>query len=88
MNEGNPKTLVEWQRYVNSLSQGDLFEAAEGAARVKFGQVLLAEGYTAQDVTLILSLFASRFVDLGVDPPSWQPGMIVDYRTVLQRDPP
>lgn len=83
MDDINPRTLAEWQSYVNSLSPTELFEVAEGAAKVKFGQALLAEGYTATDITAIIKFFASRFQDIAVDPPSWQPGMIVDYRSIL-----
>jgi hypothetical protein len=75
-----PRSYDDWRAYVGSLSGEELFEVAEGAADMRFAQKLLDEGYPSPAVHAILVLFADRFTDLGQDPPSWIPGMLIDYR--------
>ena len=80
----NPQTLDEWQSYVLSLNETDLFNVAVAAGSTKFMNTLLDEGYSADEITTIQKMFAIRFSELGIEPPSRAPGCVVDYRRLIQ----
>lgn len=76
----NPSTPEEWQEYVDNLEDKELFDQAIAAGSVKFMTKLLEEGIPSDTITEIHGIFARRFVDLGMEPPSRAPGCVVDYR--------
>lgn len=80
----NPKTSDEWQKYVDSLGEDELFHVAVAAGSTKFMGVLLEEGYSADEITAIQKMFALRFVELGIEPPTRVSGCVIDYRRLTQ----
>jgi len=75
-----PQTPEEWQSYVDSLDEDDLFRQAIAAGSVKFMTKLLDEGSPSSFVTEIQKIFALRFVEVGLEPPARSSGCVVDYR--------
>ena len=84
MEEQNPVTLEEWQKYVDGISTDEeLHEQACAAGTLAFGLKLLAEGYTASDVTTIRTMLATKMLAEEVAPPTRVGGCLVDYRALL-----
>ena len=80
----NPVTLEEWKAYVDGLSSDEeLYEVAMAAGTLKFGQTLLDEGYPAEDITTIRTMFAQKLLDSEVAPPTRAGGCLTDYRALL-----
>lgn len=86
MNENEyPVTLEEWQAYVDSLVEDEtIYQNALSAGSLKFGQKLLSEGYSAEDITTIRRMFAKRMVDETVAPPGRVGACVVDYRELAE----
>jgi hypothetical protein len=79
-----PVTLTEWQEYVDGLKTDDeIYENALAAGTLKFGQKLLAEGYSAEDVTAIRRMMALKMATDRVAPPGRVGGCLVDYRALV-----
>ena len=79
--EETPVTMDEWQEYVDGIPSDErLYEEATRAGSLKFGQRLLTEGYSAEEITAIRTMFAVRMVDEDVAPPGRVDGNITDYR--------
>lgn len=80
----NPKTPEEWQAYIDSLDDEDLYYVARAAGTLKFMGLMMEEGHSADFITDIHRMFALRFAELGIEPPSRTNGCVVDYRALLQ----
>lgn len=57
--------MEQWQRFVDGLSPEVLFDEASKANSVGFVSAMLEEGYSAEEVSQCLTMFARRFVTLG-----------------------
>lgn len=75
----NPQTLDEWQQYVLTLDETEAYNVAEAAGTVKFSTTLIDEGYSAKDVTAILTMIALRLQELDIAPPRVGK-CVVDFR--------
>lgn len=82
MNEDeNPVTLEEWQEYVNALpSDEELYAVAKSAGSIQFGEKLMSEGYSAEDVSSIRKMLAQKMVEDVVAPPGRVDSCVIDYR--------
>lgn len=84
--ELGPVTLEEWQTYVDGLTDDqELHDVAIGAGTLAFGRKLLAEGYSAADVTTIRTMIAKKMADEGLAPPTRVAGCVVDYRDLVPK---
>ena len=80
----NPVTLDEWQAYVDGITTDEeLYEVAMAAGTLAFGQKLLAEGFLAEDVTVIRTMLAQRLLLEEIAPPTRVGGCVIDYRALL-----
>lgn len=75
----NPQTLEEWQQYVLALDADEAYNVAMSAGTVKFSTTLVEEGYSASDVTAILTMIALRLKELDVAPPRTGK-CVIDFR--------
>lgn len=81
--EVGPVTMAEWRAYLDGLSDEDLYEVAIAAGTLAFGQKLLGEGYSADDVSAIRVRIAERMAEETIAPPTRVSGCVVDYRALV-----
>jgi D-alanyl-D-alanine carboxypeptidase len=76
-----PVTMEEWATYIGKLNDNEeLYQVALAAGRFEFGQKLLAEGYSAEDVATLRAAIAKKMASQGVAPPGRVGGNKIDYR--------
>lgn len=83
MNE-SPRTLSEWEAYIEGLDRTALWSQCRAANSFKFVRTLMAEGMALAQVETILTMFARRMKELEVKVPE---GGAFDLHGLLARDP-
>jgi hypothetical protein len=63
------QTVEQWQKYVDGIPADELVETTENANSVGFVRAMQEEGYDAEEIHRILTLFARRWQKLGQRPP-------------------
>lgn len=66
----NPRTLPEWEQYVQSLYGAPLRSKAIAVNSQKFCDTLLRDGYTVDDVNEIILFFVRQMSAVGMKIPS------------------
>ncbi len=79
----NPNTVEEWGAYIASLNGPKLFSVATAANSLEFVRELQGEGFSNEDITNILLMFAMRFRKVDLDPPVGLPGEYLSYTDLL-----
>ena len=75
-----PESLEEWNLYVRELTPEELWSKTRAMNSISFVRILGEEGRGAAEIEAIFKLFASRFVEFGLEPPT---GGYVDLREIL-----
>ena len=70
MSASDPRTVQEWQEYISTLYDEDLFSKAKAANQILFVRRLQEEdGLEAPQIQQVFEAFARRFLDLERHPP-------------------
>ncbi|MBQ73279.1 MAG: hypothetical protein CMJ67_10285 [Planctomycetaceae bacterium] len=83
MNITDPVTVEEWGQYISNLSGAKLFSQAIAANTLNFVGMLQSEGFSSDEVTDVLLMFAMRFRDTKLDMPNGIPGEYISYPDLL-----
>lgn len=83
MNITDPVTVEEWGQYISKLSGAKLFSQAIAANTLDFVKMLQDEGFSSDEVTDVLLMFAMRFRDADMDIPNGIPGEYISYPDLL-----
>lgn len=83
MNITDPVTVEEWGAYIGALTGPKLFSQAIAANTLDFVRMLQGDGFSGDEITDVLLLFAMRFDQLGVEIPHGFPGEYVSYPDLL-----
>jgi hypothetical protein len=82
-----PITMEDWQKYVAGIKDdGELYQVALAAGRMEFGDKLLSEGYSAEDIASIRAMLAQKMVEAELAPPGRVDGNLIDYRRLAVFD--
>lgn len=81
MSAKHPKTLAEWRAYTAALSDEALHQEAAAANSARFVRSLQEEGYSAEEIHGIFIIYAHRFKEQGLRPPS---DGLYDYFELMQ----
>jgi hypothetical protein len=79
----SPQTVQEWLEYIYALDDEDLLLKAIGANDATFVRALEEEGFTHEEISLILKTFASRMVDAEIPFPN-MPDQFFSYASLLE----
>lgn len=63
-------TVEEWQTYILSIPDSEIFEQVTGANTVTFVKSLQNDGFMPMEIESILRMFAQRMVSLGLALPT------------------
>jgi len=75
-----PESLEEWGLYVREQTPEQLWSQARAMNSISFIRTLGEEGNAADYIESVFKLFANRFVELGLEPPT---GGYVDLKEIL-----
>jgi len=75
----DPVTVEEWGKYITTLDGAKLFSVAAAANSLEFVRSMQDEGFSNEEITDILTLFALRFRQVDIDPPEGLPGEYLSY---------
>ena len=79
----DPVTVEEWGQYITTLNGAKLFSVALAANSLAFVRDLQEEGFPNEDITDVLIMFAMRFRQVDLDPPTGFPGEYLSYPDLL-----
>jgi len=79
MSVANPETLDEWMEYISILQEDEILSKAKAANSKRFFDKLLEEGFTMNDLDVIMKALARKFLDFNLQPP----GGLVDLSDLL-----
>jgi len=79
-----PKTIPEWEAYIEGLDRTDLWSQCRAANSFPFTRKLQAEGMTMGQIEVVLTLFARRMIELEVKLPE---GGAFDLHHLVEKDP-
>lgn len=60
MAEDKPETLREWREYISNIDDDEIVYKARAANKWKFVEGMKEEGFTSEEVTNILYMFAKE----------------------------
>jgi len=83
MNITDPVTVEEWGRYIAPLKGAKLFSQAIAANTLNFVRMLQDEGFSNEEVTDVLLMFALQFRKADLDLPNGIPGEYLSYPDLL-----
>jgi len=79
----SPKTVAEWQQYIQTLYGGPLRSKAIAANTQRFSDILLGAGFTTDDVNQIILFFVRQMSAVGMKIPS---NGILDMVAIARED--
>lgn len=82
-----PKTMSDWQLYIQNLSDDRLMTEARSANTVTFSGYLSKEGYTADEIGEILMAFALELHARDLPLSDRGPGQMASYFRMVQGYP-
>lgn len=83
MNNKQPTTIEEWASYIGTLTGDELYSKALAANTIPFVRSMEEDGYSADDIERILTMFAEQFEHDGQMPPSGVDGTYIDFNMLL-----
>lgn len=83
MNITDPVTVEEWGAYIRKLSGAKLFSQAIAANTLDFVRMLQGEGFSNDEITDVLLMFALQFKQVNLDLPDGIPGEYLSYPDLL-----
>ena len=83
MNITDPVTVEEWGKYVGQLKGARLQSQAIAANTLNFVRMLQEDGFSNEEVTDVLLMFALQFGRVNLDPPNGIPGEYLSYPDLL-----
>ena len=78
-----PRTLDEWAEYISGLSGKQLIAKARAANSIMFIRTLTEEGMDPEDIEDVLRLFAVRFLEVDIAPPTRFDGAYLNYNDLI-----
>ena len=79
-----PENLEEWSKYVSGLEEEELWSKALAANSLEFVQVLQEEGFSPEEITQILLMFARQFLVTEQALPVDAAGQYLSYPALLE----